>query len=270
MTSPTPAVDYSVVVPAYNEAGRIEGTLREIVAFFEDSGETFEVLVVDDGSRDRTADVVLGLSDELTGLRLLRLPENRGKGAAVRAGVLRSAGRLVLFTDADGATPIAEVTRLRAAIDSGADIAIGSRAIPDEDVTVKAHLHRRVMGRVFNLLVAILTVRGFQDTQCGFKLFRGEAGRRLFSRLRMSGFSFDVEALLVAGLDGLRISEIPVNWADQPGSRVRLVRDSIRMARDLVRIRGHVLRGSYRRPGPEIAVTDAVGADPPTAEGRSA
>lgn len=241
-------VDISIVVPAYNEENRLEPALREMVSYFRSRGTPVEVVVVDDGSRDNTAGLVHRLSQDWPELRLIRLPANSGKGYAVRAGVVNSTGRLILFADADGSTPIAEIERLEAAVAAGAAVAIGSRSVAGDNVKVKARFYRRVIGRTFHLLVEALTVRGFQDTQCGFKLFRGDVAQDLFTRMHMKGFSFDVELLLMARRGSYDIAEIPVNWTHQPGSRVNLVFDSLRMARDLFIIRSNMLRGWYDQP----------------------
>lgn len=241
-------VELSVVVPAFNEEARLEAPLREAAGWLRQRGRPAELIAVDDGSRDGTAALVRRLSAELPELRLIRLPANRGKGYAVRTGVVNARGERVLFADADGATPFAEVERLEAELDAGADVAIGSRALHGGDVRVRARLHRRLIGRSFHLLVRLLTVRGINDTQCGFKLFRAAAAHDLFSRMRMDGFSFDVEVLLMAQHRGYRVAEVPVNWEHRPGSRVNLVLDSARMAADLFAIRAHLLRGDYDAP----------------------
>lgn len=241
-------LDLSIIVPAFNEAGRLEAPVREIAAWIRAEGRRAEVIVVDDGSLDGTSDLVRRLADEFPEVRLIRLAANRGKGYAVRTGVVNAAGAHVLFADADGATPIAEIERLEAALAAGADVAIGSRAVPQTGVAVRARTYRRLMGRMFHQLVRLLAVRGIRDTQCGFKLFRGAVAHDLFSRMRMNGFSFDVEVLLMAQREEYRIAEVPVNWTHQPGSRVNLVLDSLRMARDLFIIRARALRGDYDRP----------------------
>jgi dolichyl-phosphate beta-glucosyltransferase len=240
--------DLSVIVPAFNEAGRLGPVLREIVQYGRSRGLRLEVIVVDDGSRDGTAALVRSVSEAVPEVRLVRLAANLGKGYAVRTGMLNAVGALLLFADADGATPIAEVARLELAIRQGADIAIGSRALRSTDVRVRARWYRRVLGRLFHALVARLTVRGFQDTQCGFKLFRAAAAQDLFSRMRMNRFSFDVEVLLMAQHRGFRVEEVAVNWTHQPGSRINLVTDSLAMVRDLFLIRAHLARGDYDRP----------------------
>jgi len=247
----------SVIIPAYNEEARLAPTVREAVAFLRVRRQPFELIVVDDGSRDGTSALVRRLAEEAPEVRLIRLAENQGKGLAVRTGIVNSQGDRVLFTDADGATPIGELARLEAALEGGAEVAIGSRALYGEGTVVAARWYRRAMGRSFHALVELLTVRGIQDTQCGFKLFRGAVAHDLFSRMRMPGFSFDVEVLLMAQRGNYRIAEVPVNWTHQPGSRISLVRDSLRMARDLFIIRSNALRGEY--DAPHVALVDRPG-----------
>ena len=242
-----PQPDLSIVIPAFNEEARLGPTLRDYLAYCRDSRRAVELIVVDDGSLDRTSAVVNHCASEHPEIRLIRLAENHGKGHAVRSGVVNTRGKLVLFADADGATPLPEIERLEAALNAGADLAIGSRALRGE-VRVNARLYRRVIGRVFHRLVESLTVPGVKDTQCGFKLFRGPVAHDLFSRMRMRGFSFDVELLMMAQRRGYVLAEIPVNWTHQPGSKVNLVTDSARMARDLFIIRGRYLRGEYNAP----------------------
>ncbi len=237
----------AVVVPAFNEEQRLPATLGEIVEYFAGREESAEIIVVDDGSLDGTGKVIDEWSSRHSQVRSIRFPVNRGKGAAVRAGVLASTAPRVLFTDADGATPIEELARLWAALDGGADIAIGSRAKRGRDVTVTAKWHRRFIGRVFHRLVETLAVTGFADTQCGFKLFTEAAAHELFSIQQVDGFGFDVEILLAAKTRGYRVEEVPVNWIHQPGSKISLVTTAARMALDLVRIRGRSGRGATTR-----------------------
>ena len=238
----------SVIIPAFNEQARIGPTIQAIARWLREHGRRFELVVVDDGSRDHTGAVVDDLRRQVPELRLIRLARNHGKGYAVRAGVLNCRSDLVLFCDADLATPIEELRRLEAAVTAGADVAIGSRALRAAGVQVRARPYRRIIGRTFHALVELLTVRGFRDTQCGFKLFRGPVAQDLFSRMRMDGFSFDVEVLLMALRRGYRVSEVPVNWVHQPGSKVNLVTDSAKMLRDLVQIRRLALSGAYDAP----------------------
>jgi len=257
------APELSVIVPAFDEESRLAPMAREAVAHLRARRRSFELIVVDDGSTDGTARLVARLAEECREVRLIRLASNSGKGYAVRTGVVNARGRLVLFADADGATPFAELDRLEQALAAGADVAIGSRARLAAGVQVKAKLYRHLMGRTFHALVRMLTVRGIADTQCGFKLFRGEVAQELFSRMRMKGFSFDVEVLMMAQRRGYRIAEVPVNWTHQPGSRVRLAADSARMACDLVRIRANLLSGEYQAP--HLAAWDAAGDPRPVA-----
>jgi dolichyl-phosphate beta-glucosyltransferase len=240
--------EISVVIPAYNEEARLEPTIHETISYFRSRGVEAEVIVVDDGSRDTTSDLVRRLAANFGEIRLIRLAKNRGKGHAVRSGVVNAGGQLVLFADADGSTPISEIERLESALKDGAAIAIGSRAVASEGVEVRARWYRRVIGRAFHALVSLLTVRGIHDTQCGFKLLRAQAAQDLFSRMRMEGFSFDVELLMMAQRRGYQIAEVPVNWTHRSGSRVSLVTDSLRMARDLFVIRAYAVRGRYEAP----------------------
>jgi dolichyl-phosphate beta-glucosyltransferase len=210
----------SLVIPAYNEERRLPVSLARIADWLGSRSPALsaEVLVVDDGSADRTAAVAektaagLGLA-----FRVIRLPENRGKGAAVRAGVLESSGEHVLVTDADLSTPIEEVDKLLA---SGAAVAIGSRGLDATLVKERQPLFRVASGKLFNLLVRVLAVSGIRDTQCGFKLFRREAALEVFSRATVDRFAFDVEALLLARRLGYAIVEVPVLWFNSPDTRV--------------------------------------------------
>jgi len=236
---------WSIVIPAYNEEERLPTYLQEVITYFDGRGERYEVVVVDDGSQDGTGAVVEGLRDSCPTLRLVRLPRNRGKGYAVRTGMLEAAGELRLFADADGATPIREVQRLERRLAEGADIAIGSRALRDPACTLRAKWHRKFLGWVFNAVVRCLSVKGVADTQCGFKLFRAQAAVDLFSVIQIDGYGFDVELLFVAQRRGYSIAEVPVNWADQPGSKVRVVRDGLRMLREVWVIHRNRLRGLY-------------------------
>ena len=232
----------SVIIPAFNEARRLPVYLDEVVGFLEGRGEPYEVIVVDDGSSDGTGALVQRVARRQPAVRLLPLGRNRGKGAAVRAGMLAAAGSRRLFTDADGATPIAELKRLEPALASGADIAIGSRVLVDAAVAVHTRPHRVAAGRVFNWLVARLGVRGVADSQCGFKLFTARAAEALFGALETVGFAFDVELLLRAQAAGFRIVEIPVNWADQEGSKVGVLRTGPGMLGQIVRARWRIGR----------------------------
>jgi len=216
------------------------------VAFLREEGLEGEVIVVDDGSRDETAARVGAFARAHPEVKLLRNESNRGKGHSVRRGMLAARGSLRLFCDADGSTPFTEARKLFARLEGGqADVAIGSREMPDSDVARPQPRYRRAMGWVFRKLVAALVVRGYRDTQCGFKAFRGEVAEAVFRRQCLDGFAFDVEAIFVARRLGYRVVEVGVRWLDSGRSRVRPVRDSLRMLRDLFRIRINALRGRY-------------------------
>ena len=233
---------WSVIIPAYNEALRLPAYLGEVVAYFDRRDEPYEVLVVDDGSRDETAARVLEAQVAHASVTLHRLAENHGKGFAVRAGMRAARGDLRLMADADGATPIGEVKRLEAAIHAGADVAIGSRALVDPSVSRHVLLHRKLSGDVFNFLVRRLGVPGISDTQCGFKLFRGAVAQVLFEDLRTEGFAFDVELLLLARRRAYRVTEVAINWADQPGSKVGVLTDGPRMVMQILAARRRLSR----------------------------
>jgi dolichyl-phosphate beta-glucosyltransferase len=236
-----PAVDLSVVVPAYNEGQRLPATLRAMAAYLLTTPLNTELIVVDDGSSDDTAAVAETFEAGDLNLKLIRHPENRGKGAAVRTGVLASSGDVVLFSDADMSTPIADVERLLALINSGTPVAIGSRAAERRRlVEVHQPLHRELMGRIFNLMVQAVLLPGIWDTQCGFKAFKGDAAREIFTATESDGFEFDVEVLYRAKRKGLKMREVAVHWRDDPNSRVHPLRDSARMFAGLIRIMRHV------------------------------
>jgi dolichyl-phosphate beta-glucosyltransferase len=220
---------WSVVIPAFNEARRLPRYLADVVTYFDGRDEPYEVLIADDGSTDGTGDAVAPMARADGSVRILRQDWNGGKGSAVRRGMLAARGDFRLFADADGATPIGEIKRLEAALASGADVAVGSRALPDPSVSVVARPHRVAAGRVFSWVVQRLVLPGVVDSQCGFKAFTAKAALDLFERLRTAGFAFDVELLLLARACGYRIAEIPVNWTDQPGSKVRVLGNGPRM-----------------------------------------
>lgn len=229
----------SVIIPAYNEESRIGPTLQYMSGYLKDKFRDVEIVVVDDGSSDNTGAVVEGMSSELGGIRLISYLVNRGKGHAVRRGMLECRGELVLFSDADMSTPVEELEKLLPPLREGFDIAIGSRGLRDSDVRLRQPWYRQSMGKTFNLMVRLLTVGGIRDTQCGFKLFRGEVARNLFRKTLIDGFAFDVEVLFLAVRNGYKIKEVPVKWFNSPGSKVRIIRDSFGMFVELLRIRAY-------------------------------
>jgi dolichyl-phosphate beta-glucosyltransferase len=229
------SVELSVVIPAYNEQGRLEPGLRRALEYLNRRGRPFELLVVDDGSRDKTVEVAATFAGQ--GVRVLRHERNRGKGAAVRTGVLASQGRKVLLSDADFSTPIEEVEKLEAQLTDRTPLVIGSRGLDDSEVQKRQPFYREMMGRTFNLIIRLLGVRGIRDTQCGFKLAQGEVGRSLFSTLTVEGFAWDVELIFLARRRGLAIAEVGVIWVNSPDSRVDPIRSSLSMLRDVLLMR---------------------------------
>lgn len=233
----TDATELSVVVPAFNEERRLPPTLINMIDFFDRLRISYEVLVVDDGSTDGTADIVRKFERVREQVRLIQLPKNYGKGHAVRLGVLNSRGKKILFADADGATPIEEFHRLNNAIASGASIAIGSRALASSQTRVSTSVHRRLLGRIFNRCVNTVLVPSITDTQCGFKMFSRPVALFLFRRQRSDRFSFDVELLYIAKKAEISVQEVPINWTNIPGSKVNLIFDSMKMFRDIFQFR---------------------------------
>lgn len=230
----------SVVVPTYNKAMRIAATIGAIASYLSKNPFASEIVVFDDGSTDGTADAARAALAAFTGrigAKVIRREENRGKGASVKEGVLASAGEIVLFTDDDLSTPIEEFGKLRAALEAGADAAIGSRALAASEIRVRQRRPRECMGKVFNALVRLLVLRGYPDTQCGFKAFRRAAAREVFSRLQTEGFAFDVEVLVLCRERGYRVAQVPVVWSDVRPSRVRILEGSWGMLRELGCIR---------------------------------
>lgn len=241
-----PAPRISIVIPAFDEAERIEAALRRIAQHLGAERGTAEVLVVDDGSRDGTGACAEQAGHELDlRLRVLRHTPNRGKGYAVRRGMLEARGAAVLFTDADLSVPIRHLDAFWRRLQAGADVVFGSRHAAGAVIAVRQPAFRERLGDVFRHLARHAVVPDVADFTCGFKLFRREAAREVFSRQRLSGWGFDVEVALIARRLGLRLVEEPVEWRDDARTRVRLGRDVLRSAADLARIRWNDLRGCY-------------------------
>lgn len=238
----TPTPRLSIVVPAYNEEQRLQGSLLQIAEYVGRQSYTSEVIVSDDGSTDATSQLAEALAAQHPWLRIIREPSNRGKGAAVRNGVLQARGEFVLMCDADLATPIEELDNFWACIELGADVVIASRPLKASHLVRRQPLYREMAGRMFNLAVQLFAVWGIRDTQCGFKLFRGETARRLFSMSVRDGWDFDIEILYLARRLGYRIVEVPVHWYHRDGSKVRMLRDGMCMLAGIAAIRWHHLR----------------------------
>ncbi len=233
----------SIVIPAYNEAGRIGRTLERILAFLDDRCLEAEIIVVDDGSTDRTAEIAR--SRDASRVRIVTGP-HRGKGSSVRRGVAEARGRWVLLTDADLSAPIEELDRLMEAADGGADIAVGSRAVDRSKIGIHQPRPRECGGIVYNWVVQVILGLRIRDTQCGFKLFDRRRCAPLFHAQTIAGFGFDPEILFLAKNRGLMIAEVPVRWSHDAGTTVRVLSDGAGMLLDLFRIRWRWWRGRYR------------------------
>ena len=239
-------LEISIVIPSYNEELRLPVTLEKIAGYLPSLGGETEILVVDDGSKDRTAEVAESFRRIFPNLRVISNGVNRGKGFSVRHGMLEARGRAVLFTDADLSAPIEEAPKLLEALKTY-DVAIGSRALDRSLITVHESHFREFAGIVFNTIVRLVLRLPFVDTQCGFKAFRRERCQIIFKQQRIERFGFDPELLYLARHHGLRTVEIPVRWGHSPATKVNMLRDSIQMFFDIFTIRWNSLLGRYRR-----------------------
>jgi len=240
---------YSVVIPAYNESARIRPTLDEILRHVQEQNWDAEILVVNDGSSDDTAQIVREYGKSNPEVLLIENPGNRGKGYSVRNGMLHARGDICLFTDADLSSPITEARKLFEVLAAGADIAIGSRWLRSELQTERQSLLRQAFGRIFNMVLRVILGLHFADTQCGFKAFRRDAAQRIFPLQRIERWGFDPEILFLARRAGLRVEEVPVVWAHSEGTRLNPFRDGIRMFVEVLRIRWYAITGEYTAAG---------------------
>jgi len=243
MSSDTPGL--SIVIPSYNEELRLPATLKRIASYLQSSGRSAEVLVVDDGPKDRTAAVAESFRDKIPSLRVVSNGGNRGKGFSVKHGTQEARGHIVLFTDADLSAPIEEADKLLAALEKGSDIAIGSRAMDRSLIAVHESPFREFAGIIFNKIVRIILQLPFVDTQCGFKAFRRETSKIIFEQQQIERFGFDPELLFLARRHGLHAVEIPVRWAHSPATKVNMFRDSLQMFLDVFTIRWNAILGRY-------------------------
>ena len=252
MPQTEPAIDaearpaLSIIIPAFNEELRLPTSLDRVGSYISDSGRSTEVLVVDDGSKDNTAQVAESYRTKIPRLRVIPNGQNRGKGYSVRHGMLEARGDIVLFSDADLSAPIEEADKLIAALATN-DVAIGSRAMDRSLIAVHESAFREFAGIVFNKIVRIVLRLPFVDTQCGFKAFRRERCQIIFEQQRIERFGFDPELLYLARHHGLKATEIPVRWAHSPATKVNMLRDSLQMFVDVFTIRWNALLGRYRR-----------------------
>jgi len=237
-------IEVSLIIPAYCESLRLPRTVPEITRYVRDNELPWEIRIVDDGSPDDTLAVALDLASEVPCI-VVQAEPHRGKGGAVRAGVLASEAPFRVMCDADMSMPVEMVPRILERLRSGTDVAIASREAPGAR-RIGEPFHRHLMGRVFNGVVRTLAVHGIDDTQCGFKGFTAGAAERLFRIAVLDGFAFDVEVLFLAQRAGLRIEEVPIDWTHDPDSRIRPGRDTRRMLGEIARIRLNALRGVYR------------------------
>jgi glycosyltransferase involved in cell wall biosynthesis len=235
----------SIVIPAYNESARIEGTLERVLWCIQKRNWDAEVLVIDDGSTDETPAIVQRWMQKYERLHLVKNPGNRGKGYSVRNGLLQSAGDIVMFTDADLSSPMEEAERLFAAIKDGADVAIGSRWLDKQKQTVHQPLYRRFFGRCFNRVTRLVIGLPFKDTQCGFKAFKREAAQTIFRLQTIERWGFDPEILFIARKLKYKIVEVPVTWGHDERSRMSYLKDGMKMLEEMGQIRANSLRGRY-------------------------
>lgn len=244
----SPELDLSIIIPAYNEENRIKQTLLAIHDYLENKGYQSEIIVVDDGSTDKTTELVEKYAEKIPNLRLVSYEKNQGKGNAVKIGIEEAKGELILFTDADNSTPIEELSNLQKALsENNADIAIGSRYLPDSNVKIRQSKARVLLGRSGNLLIQLFLIDGIKDTQCGFKLFKYQAAKEIFSRQKVKHFGFDMEALAIASRLNYKIIEVPVSWFNSAESRVRPIKDGLRTLKDLAYIKLNLWSGRYEK-----------------------
>jgi glycosyltransferase involved in cell wall biosynthesis len=239
---------YTFIVPAYNESERLAVSLPKILDYVHQQQLRSEIIVVNDGSTDDTADVVRSVMSRNTDIRLVENPGNRGKGYSVRHGMLEAQGDVMLFTDADLSSPIYEAGKLFAAIEKGADVAIGSRWLQADLQTERQPWHRQLYGRMFNLALRLVLGLKYRDTQCGFKAFTRAAVRTIFTRQRVERWGFDPELLFIADKFHLRTVEVPVEWAHDHRSKISPVRDGLKMALEMLAVRWNDLKGIYEVP----------------------
>ena len=236
----------SIIIPAYNEEQNLPSTLTDISAYLKDKVYEYELIIVDDGSTDRTVEIALEAAKPFKAFTLLKNQTNHGKGYSLKRGVLAARGRYILFMDADNSTRIDQVEKLMEAINSGSDVAIASRRIPGAQINSSQPLHRIVLGNIYIILSKLILGSSVQDYNCGFKLYKNKAAMTLFSRLTRDDWSFDSELIFLIGRFKLKLKEVPVEWIHhEKTSKVRPIRDGINSFISLVKIRLQAIRGKY-------------------------
>jgi dolichyl-phosphate beta-glucosyltransferase len=249
-------LQYSIVIPAYNESRRIVPTLNRVLTYLAEQGWDAELIVVNDGSRDDTAEIVRRFAEKNPMMGLLENPGNRGKGYSVRNGMLNARGDVLLFSDADLSSPIEEAAKLLQAIANGADVAIGSRWMNAELQTERQPLYRQLFGRLFNLILRVVLGLKYKDTQCGFKAFTSRAAHAIFPLQRIERWGFDPELIFLAQKQGFKVVEVPVQWAHDEKTTLSPLRDGTRMFFEVMKIRWNAITGKYptRRAGSGAAI----------------
>lgn len=238
-------MELSIVIPVYNEEKRIERSLVKILDYCKSKLEKYEVIIIDDGSKDKTNQVIsLYKSDNV---KVFKNSKNMGKGYSVKRGILEAKYPLVLFSDSDLSTPLSELKKFIEYINKGYDIVIASRKLKGSFIKTKQPLYRQLMGKTFPFLVNLLVLNNIKDTQCGFKLFKTKAAKKIFELLTFDGWAFDVEVLFIATKSGYKIKELPVVWVDKPGSKVNPIKDAYCMFKDLFKIRYNNFMGVYTK-----------------------
>ncbi len=237
----------SVIIPAYNEEARIEKTLRSVDEYLSRQQYPYQIIVINDGSSDRTSELVKGLIPFIKNLSLIDNKQNRGKGAVVNQGMLEAKGKIRLFMDADNSTSIDQVERMFPEFEAGYEVVIGSRRVPGAVIAVHQNFIRENLGKLFNLIVRFLAGLPYKDTQAGFKAFSARAAKEIFSRQTIMGFSFDVELLIIAKILGFKIKEVPITWINDPQTKVKF-KSMIKMLFDIIKIRLNLLKGIYKTP----------------------